>query len=156
MRLWHHEMIDLLPKSQLLAQWRELNSIFAKEDRHILINYIYEYPKEHLFAYTSFILQEMRIRNINIRTIDKMNCYFSDIEQTNLIDQPFSRHHDDEYFEICYFNLKEKFFGDRGILIENVLDGWRTVTRLFKRKKTWYDEPLGQKRVDIMNILFWS
>lgn len=109
MRLWHHEMIDLLPKSQLLAQWRELNSIFAKEDRHILINYIYEYPKEHLFAYTSFILQEMRIRNINIRTIDKMNCYFSDIEQTNLIDQPFSRHHDDEYFEICYFNLKEKF-----------------------------------------------
>lgn len=109
MRLWHHEMIDLLPKSQLLAQWRELNSIFAKEDRHILINYIYEYPKEHLFAYTSFILQEMRTRNINIRTIDKMNCYFSDIEQTNIIDQPFSRHHDDEYFEICYFNLKEKF-----------------------------------------------
>lgn len=109
MRLWHHEMIELLPKSQLLAQWRELNSIFAKEDRHILINYIYEYPKEHLFAYTSFILQEMRTRNINIRTIDKMNCYFSDIEQTNMIDYPFSRHHDDEYFEICYFNLKEKF-----------------------------------------------
>lgn len=109
MRLWHHEMIELLPKSQLLAQWRELNSIFAKEDRHILINYIYEYPKEHLFAYTSFILQEMRTRNINIRTIDKMNCYFSDIEQTNMIDHPFSRHHDDEYFEICYFNLKEKF-----------------------------------------------
>ena len=109
MRLWHHEMIDLLPKSQLLAQWRELNSIFTKEDRHILINYIYEYPKEHLFAYTSSILQEMRARNINIRTMDKMNNYFSDIDQTINVDKPFSRHHDDEYFEICYFNLKEKF-----------------------------------------------
>lgn len=109
MRLWHHEMIDLLPKSQLLAQWRELNSIFTKEDRHILINYIYEYPKEHLFAYTSSILQEMRARNINIRTMDKMNDYFSDIDQTINVDKPFSRHHDDEYFEICYFNLKEKF-----------------------------------------------
>jgi uncharacterized protein (TIGR02328 family) len=109
MRLWHHEMIDLLPKSQLLAQWRELNSIFAKEDRHILINYIYEYPKEHLFAYTNSILQEMRTRNINIRTIDKMNYYFSDIDQHIIIDEPFSRHHNDEYFEICYFNLKEKF-----------------------------------------------
>lgn len=109
MRLWHHEMIDLLPKSQLLAQWRELNSIFAKEDRHILINYIYEYPKEHLFAYTSSILQEMRARNINIRTMDKMNDYFSDIDQTITVDNPFWRHHDDEYFEICYFNLKEKF-----------------------------------------------
>lgn len=109
MRLWHHEMIDLLPKSQLLAQWRELNSIFAKEDRHILINYIYEYPKEHLFAYTNSILQEMQARNINIRTMDKMNNYFSDIDQTITVDKPFLRHHDDEYFEICYFNLKEKF-----------------------------------------------
>ncbi len=109
MRLWHHEMIDLLPKSQLLAQWRELNSIFAKEDRHILINYIYEYPKEHLFVYTSSILQEMRARNINIRTIDKMKCYFSDIDPNNIVHEPFSGHHDDEYFEICYFNLKEKF-----------------------------------------------
>lgn len=109
MRLWHQEMIDLLPKSQLLAQWRELNSIFAKEDRHILINYIYEYPKEHLFSYTCSILQEMRTRSINIRTIDKMNLYFSDTDQNTVVEHPFPRHHNDEYFEICYFNLKEKF-----------------------------------------------
>ena len=109
MRLWHHEIIDLLPKSQLLAQWRELNSVFAKEDRHILINYIYEYPKGHLFAYTNRVLQEMRARGINIRTLDKMDRYFSDLEQQLLIENPFPLHHNDEYFEICFFNLKEKF-----------------------------------------------
>ena len=109
MRLWHHEMIDLLPKSQLLAQWRELNSVFAKEDRHILINYIYEYPKEHLFAYTNLVLQEMQSRGFNIRTIEKMERYFSDIDHQLLIENPFPLHHNDEYFEICFFNLKEKF-----------------------------------------------
>jgi len=31
MRLWHYELIPYLQKIQLLAQWRELNSIFAKE-----------------------------------------------------------------------------------------------------------------------------
>ena len=108
MRLWHQSLLSYLPKSQLLAQWRELNSIFAKEDRHILINYIYDYPKDDLFAYTQFVLKEMRKRNINIRTVDKMERYFeghSYIAITN----PFEHHHNEEYLEICFFNLKEKF-----------------------------------------------
>ena len=67
MRLWHADLIPYLPKSQLLAQWRELNSIFAKEDQHILINYIYEYPKEDLYYYTMLVLEEMQKRNIQIR-----------------------------------------------------------------------------------------
>lgn len=46
MRLWHTDLTPYLPKSQLLAQWRVLNSIFVKEDKHVLINYIYEYPKD--------------------------------------------------------------------------------------------------------------
>ncbi|SEN56380.1 Pyrimidine dimer DNA glycosylase /DNA-(apurinic or apyrimidinic site) lyase [Paenisporosarcina quisquiliarum] len=108
MRLWHHSLLNVLPKSQLLAQWRELNSIFAKEDRHILINYIYDYPKDDLFTYTQLVLHEMRSRNINIRTIDKMERYFGD-GAFEVITNPFMHHHNEEYFEICYFNLKEKF-----------------------------------------------
>lgn len=47
MRLWHIDLItnSLLPKSQLLAQWSELNSIFKKQDKNILINYIYDTDK---------------------------------------------------------------------------------------------------------------
>lgn len=108
LRLWHQSLLSVLPKSQLLAQWRELNSIFAKEDRHILINYIYDYPKDDLYAYTQLVLHEMQQRNINIRTLDKMNRYFEGgpFEE---VKNPFVHHHDKEYVEICYFNLKEKF-----------------------------------------------
>ncbi len=108
LRLWHQSLLRNLPKSQLLAQWRELNSIFAKEDRHILINYIYDYPKDDLFAYTQLVLNEMRARNINIRTLDKMERYFTDVPFEQIMD-PFVHHHNEEYFEICYFNLKEKY-----------------------------------------------
>lgn len=108
MRLWHQDLLIVLPKSQLLAQWRELNSIYAKEDRHILINYIYDYPKADLFAYTQLVLEEMRARSINIRTVDKMERYFGDGPFEN-VTHPFVHHHNGEYFEICYFNLKEKF-----------------------------------------------
>ena len=45
MRLWHYKLLPYLPKSQLIAQWRELNSIYKKQDRHILINYIYDYDE---------------------------------------------------------------------------------------------------------------
>lgn len=33
MRLWHIDLVKngLLPKSQIIAQWRELNSIFKKK-----------------------------------------------------------------------------------------------------------------------------
>ena len=62
MRLWHYKLIPFLPRSQLLAQWRELNSIFAKQDRHILINYVYEYQKKNLYYYTNLVLDEMRKR----------------------------------------------------------------------------------------------
>lgn len=108
MRLWHTDLIPFIPKSQLLAQWRELNSIFAKEDRHVLINYIYEYPKEDLYIYTQIVLKEMRARNITIRTVDKMERYF---EQMAIPTEyfPYNNHHNDEYLTICYYNLYEKY-----------------------------------------------
>ncbi len=72
MRLWHIDVIAYLPKGQLLSQWRELNSIFAKEDQHILINYIYEYPKEDLYLYTEKVMAEMKKRGgYQIRTYEK-------------------------------------------------------------------------------------
>lgn len=107
MRLWHTDILAALPKSQLLAQWRELNSVFAKEDKHILINYIYDYPREDLLIYTNLVLAEMRKRGIQIRTLDKMTRYFEGIASASY--DPFAKHHNAEYLEICYFNLKEKF-----------------------------------------------
>lgn len=108
MRLWHHDLIRFLPRSQLIAQWRELNSIFAKEDKHILINYIYDYPPSHLYTYTKIVLDEFKVRGYTIRSFEKMENYFSP-HNVSIVDKLFENEHNDEYLEICYFNLKEKY-----------------------------------------------
>ena len=59
MRLWYYELIPYLPDLQLKAQWRELQSIFARQNRHILINYVYEYDKKELLSYTILVFKQM-------------------------------------------------------------------------------------------------
>lgn len=66
MRLWHIDLIPVLPQKQLLGQWRELNSIFKLQNRHVLINFVYNYPKEHLYNYSLKIICEMQKRNYKI------------------------------------------------------------------------------------------
>lgn len=117
MRLWHHKLIPFLPKSQLIAQWRELNSIFKKQDKHILINYVYEYGKYDLYIYSFMIMKEMIHRNCNIKSIDNFNKYFGiDVLTFEISIQkgeiPFSKHHNDRYLLQCFYNLQEKY--DRG------------------------------------------
>ena len=111
MRLWHYKLIPFLPNSQLKAQWRELNSIFKKQDHHILINYVYEYPKDDLFTFTIIVLREMDKRGIAIRSWDNFDAYFNKKPYECLL-KPFTRHHNRRYLRQCYYNLEEKF--DRG------------------------------------------
>lgn len=117
MRLWHYELIPYLPKSQLLAQWRELNSIFVKEDKHILINYIYEYPKDDLLVYSVMVMAEMQKRGYKINTSNYNNYFsrFDVIKTMKKIDsnyKPFKNHHNFRYLQQCFYNLEEKY--DRG------------------------------------------
>jgi len=75
MRIWHIDLIktDTLPKRQLIAQWRELNSIYAKKDKHILINFIYDYTDVNLYIYSKIVIDKCKTRGINIKTYDKFN-----------------------------------------------------------------------------------
>lgn len=116
MRLWHYRLVRFLPRSQLLAQWRELNSIIKKHDSHILINYVYEYPEENLLAYCNIVADEMCRRRYTIRSWDN---YLDLVRRTEpetvkaLAGQnPFPSHHSDRYLLQCFFNLQEKY--DRG------------------------------------------
>jgi len=109
MRLWHHDLLPYLPRTQLLSQWRELNSIFAKEDKHVLINYIYDYDKIDLYLYTKLVINQFHKRGFKIRSFEKMNNYFSDMEVIEIQNELFYNHHNKTYLQICYFNLKEKF-----------------------------------------------
>ena len=106
MRLWHYELIPYLPKSQLLAQWRELNSIFKKQDNHILINYIYDYPKTYLKAYADKVIAEMKERGYKIKSYENYDKYFDFCKCKG--DERFVEH-DENYLMICYWNLREKY-----------------------------------------------
>ena len=106
MRLWHYELIPYLPKSQLLAQWRELNSIFKKQDNHILINYIYDYPKTYLKAYADKVIAEMKERGYKIKSYENYDKYFDFCKCKG--DEKFDEH-DENYLMICYWNLREKY-----------------------------------------------
>ena len=120
MRLWHYELIHYLPKSQLLAQWRELNSIFKNQPKHILINYVYEYPKEDLYTYTLIVIKEMNLRDYKINNLQNMQQYFnlefgyflsliSGLDHIDISIKPFKNHHNFNYLQQCFYNLEEKY-----------------------------------------------
>lgn len=139
MRLWHIDIIPYLPKSQLwlLSQWRELNSIFKKQDKHILINYIYDYDKLHLFHYTAKVLTEMGRRNIKIHNYINYYEYFkngleiyTEYRYTNAYKYKF-KEHNHEYLTICYYNLKEKYLRGQKDFTKEV---WDKLDEFYKKE----------------------
>ena len=67
MRLWHKYLISVLPREQLVAQWRELSAIAGAVQKngtpnHILVNYVTNYDFDHFISYTYYIREEMTKR----------------------------------------------------------------------------------------------
>lgn len=125
MRLWHYEMIPFLPRQQLLSQWRELNSIYKKQDNHVLINYIYEYPKDDLYWYSQLVIAEMKRRGYRVKSWDNYMSYFEELQDTAMCEtwprrvikhKLFVRHHNERYLIQCFYNLQEKY--DRGAITQ--------------------------------------
>ncbi len=107
MRLWHYKLIPLLPRKQLLGQWRELNSIYKKQDRHILINYIYDYPKYDLYSYSILVIEELKNRNYK-HNLNNFYLYFNNISYDKKI-IPFINKMNNRYLIQCLYNLQEKY-----------------------------------------------
>ena len=67
MRLWHKDLISVLPKQQLISQWRECCAI-AKAiaengtPNHILVNKVMDYPIHHFIIYSFLVYKEMKNR----------------------------------------------------------------------------------------------
>ena len=133
MRLWHYKLIEYLPKSQLLAQWRELNSIFKKENKHILINYVYDYDKIYLWNYSFIIMEEMTIRKIKLNKNSKENFkqYFKSLQNFyNYTGEEMFEEHNNEYLTICYYNLKEKYIRGQKDFTKEV---WEKLDNVYKQ-----------------------
>lgn len=114
MRLWHYELIenDLLPASQFLGQWRELNSVFKKQDNHILINYIYNYDKKYLWDYSLIVMNKFIDKKYKIsnKSKDNFKSYFEDMGNIYFRDKnEFFKEHNKDYLLTCFMNLREKY-----------------------------------------------
>lgn len=113
MRIWHKDLIPVLPRQQLLGQWRELCCI-AKNiaekgtPNHMLVNKVMDYPSVELTLYAQLVFNELRERGY------KCDWYkFMQYRSATTIELPkeaiFSGWHNYRYFLQCYFNLQEKY-----------------------------------------------
>jgi uncharacterized protein (TIGR02328 family) len=119
MRLWHKDLIDILPRQQLLSQWRELCCI-AKNiatngtPNHLLVNKILDYSVNDFLTYTEKVISEMRRRGYKVSDKSYKNFY----ENIKIASKSFSKYsgvvlyegwHNNRYLRQCCCNLQEKF-----------------------------------------------
>ena len=114
MRLWHKDLISVLPDKQLLGQWRECcciarNIAVNGSPNHLLVNKIMEYPISHLWKYGYLIMCEMEERGYDC-DFDKFEKWFDKPWSfiTPDYDELFADWHDKRYLRQCFFNLQEK------------------------------------------------
>ena len=115
MRLWHKDLIAFLPREQLVAQWRECSAIAGNiatrgTPNHILVNRVLDYDFDHFITYSKDIRDEMSLRKY--RTMDSvwnkivaLKPDWKEVPFRNL----YYEWMNDEYFDICYYNLLEKY-----------------------------------------------
>ena len=104
MRLWHTDLISVLPRQQLLTQWRELCSIYAKQDNHILISFVYK-DISSFKKYSDLVIAEFNHRGYTIReqSMSKYRDYFSDKDLVD-VSEIFPEKMNMRYFKQCYYN----------------------------------------------------
>lgn len=115
MRLWHKELISVLPREQLVAQWRECSAIAGAilkngTPNHILVNKVLDYSIDQFITYSILVRAEMTRRGYRTMQsvedkIVSLNPTFNRIPQVLL----FEYWHTDRYFLQCYYNLQEKY-----------------------------------------------
>ena len=129
MRLWHKDLIPVLPRQQLLAQWRELCAIVGRLEKegtpnHSLVNKITEYPPIHFYMYINLVMYEMKRRGYKVSEesyttlADRVrNC----VALGNVFDYDTHQYipiktediyrdwHNDRYLRQCFYNLQEKY-----------------------------------------------
>ena len=126
MRLWHQNLIPLLPRQQLLGCHRECCALRGKGwgRNHSTVNYVFTHRQEWLIAYHYLIMDEMEKRGYHHDKIwnnpnwrgtalgeqpNWANEYlvmdiYTDTQQGEII----YPEHNDAYYQECIENLRGK------------------------------------------------
>ncbi len=116
MRLWHEQMIPLLPKNQLLGQHRECCALRGNgwKKKHKTVDYVFSYSPYELFLYHSLVMDEMEKRGYQVSIEWRDKNYRGKIAEKyrnleeKMIDSPVYKEHTQEYLQECIENLREK------------------------------------------------
>lgn len=129
MRLWHKDLIGVLPREQLVAQWRECSAIAGAIQKsgtpnHILVNYVTN-DLNAFVMYSYMVRQEMTRRGY--RTMENVWTKISSLVSDDswkacAYSSVFPKEHNFRYYVQCYYNLQEKY--DRGGIKE---EDWKNI-----------------------------
>ena len=135
MRLWHKELIKVLPRQQLISQWRECCCIARNinvkgSPNHILVNPIMNYPINDFMYYTFLVYCEIINRGYRAN-FDKFRKHFPLYCPNGfyVFANLYEDWHNDRYLIQCFYNLQEKF--DRGGISVNE---WNKIESFCKER----------------------
>lgn len=119
MRLWHKDLIEVLPRQQLLGQWRECCAIMANLAKkgtpgHLLVNKITDYPPAHFYWYAVEVVTEMQMRGyhpVPDNFCDNYASFTGEEHWPDLVETKdlFPGWHNERYLVQCIHNLEEKY-----------------------------------------------
>lgn len=140
-RLWHYQLIPVLPDKMLVAEWRECIAIKRQWKKgtlkHRLVSYIVAYDRKYFYNYVVKVCQEMLKRNIKYQNkyimemLEFCECVPNELYPMEELNYP---EHNDRYLKQCLFNLQEK--ADRDIISkedwQKIYDKFKDFTDLYK------------------------
>lgn len=145
MRLWHKDLIPVLPRQQLLGQWRECCAIMSNiakncTPNHVLVNKVMDYPLGHFYWYSIYVWAETRIRGYKCKESafnERFRSYTKCTIWPNVVydDDLFAGWHDVRYLRQCYYNLQEKY--DCGAITD---EEWRKIEERYEEMMGGSDE----------------
>ena len=117
MRLWHQDLLPLLPRQQLLGQHRECCALRGKGwcKKHSTVDYAFNYSISALEEYHYLVMSEMERRGYKVDYLWWLRGYrgksFGKQTLKELIKPKIGivyPEHDDKYYQECIENLKHK------------------------------------------------
>jgi len=119
MRLWSQELIQKLPRQQLLGQHRECCALRGNGwgKNHSVVNYVFEHPYSDLFAYHMLVVKEMWNRGYSVNEDWLCSQYRGKVIGYDSSDFTVAHdhnhdliyaEHNEEYLKECVENLKNK------------------------------------------------